>query len=310
MHRSRSPVASWPNRHLEPDAFARTTDGIDVACYDFGGRGPDILLVHATGFCAAVMSALAGALRDRFHCFGIDLRAHGASARPTDGDLHWRGFASDVIAAVDQLALQAPAAFGHSCGGASLLLAEESRPGTFGSLYCYEPIVFPPVVPPAPDMGTNPMSEAARRRRSSFASREEALRNFSVKPPFGTLRPDVLASYVDNGFSREADGTINLRCRREDEAEVFAQSFSHDAFANSDLVGCHVTLACGGNSDGFGPDSLCLLSDRMAASEVLVVAGLGHLGPLEDPDAVARTVPDPVAPEVRHGVAPPGGATG
>ncbi len=105
-----------------------TPDDVGIAVYDFGGRGPDLLLVHATGFCAEVFTPLARHLGDSFHCFGLDLRAHGASDRPPDGIFAWSGFATDVLAVVDHLGLASVSGFGHSCGGASLLLAELDRP--------------------------------------------------------------------------------------------------------------------------------------------------------------------------------------
>src|SRR5579872_6944966 len=107
---------------------ARTADGVGIACYDLGGSGPVLLLAHATGFCAAVLAPLAARLADRFHCIAFDERAHGLSDRPADEDFGWYGFAADVLAVVDHLGLEQPLGFGHSCGGAALLLAEETRP--------------------------------------------------------------------------------------------------------------------------------------------------------------------------------------
>ena len=51
----------------------------------------------------------------------------GRTGRPT-ADFAWSGFATDVLAVVDQLGLDRPSGFGHSCGGAAVLLAEEADP--------------------------------------------------------------------------------------------------------------------------------------------------------------------------------------
>ena len=277
-------------RLLEPSGTATTSDGVDVCFYDLGGHGPDLVLAHATGFCAAVLSPMAAALRDRFRCVALDLRAHGRSGRPADADFDWHHFATDVLAVVDCLDLDSPAGFGHSCGGATLLLAEQARPGTFSSLYCYEPVVRPTDAPLAPDLRSNSLARGALRRRSTFASREEALTNFNAKPPFDRFRPDVLTAYVDNGFAPGPEGCISLRCQREDEASMYAHGFSHDAFVRLATVGCPVTLACGAKTDSFGPDFLAILAGRLANPTTLALGGLGHFGPLEDPDAVACSV--------------------
>ena len=285
-----SPSTTWPPAGRRPSGTATTPDGVAVAYYDLGGDGPPLLLAHATGFCGPVLAPMATRLRDRFRCIALDERAHGASAPPPDGDFSWSGFATDVLTVVDHLRLDRPVGFGHSCGGAALLLAEERRPGTFAGLYCFEPVVYPGDVALAPSLENNPLSAGALRRRARFTGRDEALENFSAKAPFDELDPEALAAYVDNGFEPDPEGGIRLRCRREDEAQVYAHGFSHDAYAGLARVACPVSLACGSRTDAFGPDFLALFAARLPAVEQLVLPGLGHFGPLEDPTALAASV--------------------
>ncbi len=247
------------------------------------------------------------ALGGEFHCWALDLRAHGRSDRPPGGDFSWSGFATDVLSVVDYIGLARPMAFGHSCGGAALLLAEESRPGTFESLYCFEPIVFPvggaSALPP-----DNPLSQAARRRRETFPSAEDAFVNFAAKPPFSELDPEVLRCYVEAGFEPVpaedgGDGhAIRLRCRREDEAEIYAQGPRHGAFEGLGEVACAVSLACGEHTDAIGPRLLELDAAQLAQASVEVIPGIGHFGPLQDPSLVARSVISRLVPGT---VAPP-----
>jgi len=275
-----------------PVARFRTPDGSDIAVHDLGGAGEPLLLAHATGFHAMVLGELAHHLGS-YHCYALDLRAHGCSRAAESWGGEWAGFASDVLGAVDGLGLQQPYAFGHSCGGASLLLAEEAMPDTFRHLYCYEPIVTPAVdpLPPNPD---NPLSGGAARRRERFASRGEALANYASKPPLDILHPAVLRAYVEHGFEDEPDGTVRLRCRPVDEARVFANAGGHDAFANLGKVRCPVDLACGRLTDGFGEDVLVALDERLTASggacRVTVFDELDHFGPMERPDLVAASM--------------------
>ncbi len=274
---------------LTPSGRVWTADGVGIAYYDLGGSGPGLLLAHATGFCGAALAPLAARLADGYRCIAFDERAHGYSDRPPGDDLGWHGFATDIAAVVDELELDHPAAFGHSCGAAALLLAEEARPGTFSALYCFEPIVYPGDTPLVPTPDVNPLASGALRRREVFGSRQEALENFSAKAPFDRLHPEALAAYVDNGFAAVPEG-IRLRCRREDEAQIYAHGLSHDAFARLDEVRCPVTLACGAETDAIGPDVLELFAVRLPGAEVEVFPGMGHFGPMEDPDALARSV--------------------
>lgn len=285
-----------PLRPMTPAGHVTTADGVALAYYDFGGEGAPLLLAHATGFCGPVLGPLAAGLLAQFHCIALDEHGHGASGPPPGGDFDWHGFATDVLAVVDHLGLESPFGFGHSCGGAALLLAEEARPGTFAGLYCFEPVVYPGDVPLAPTTEANPLAAGALRRREVFGSRREAIANFAGKAPFDRLPPDVLAAYVDNGFAPTEGGGIRLRCRREHEAQVFAHALSHDAYARLGRVSCPVTLACGAQTDGFGPDVLETFLGRLASSTMVVFPEMGHFGPLEDPAAVAASVREHLVP--------------
>lgn len=262
---------------------------MDIAVHDLGGAGPPLLLAHATGFHGRVFQPLARHLSARFHCLALDERGHGDSGRPGNRGFEWQGFADDVTAVVDGLDLDHPLAFGHSCGGAALLLAEEARPGTFRTLYCFEPVVVPNDSVPPPDPG-NPLSVGARHRRGSFPSREVALANYASKPPLSVLSHEALAAYVEHGFEDLDDGSVRLKCRPEDEASVYAHGGSHDAFTHLDEVRCAVTLACGATTDSFGPGAIALLAERLVRCQVEVLEAMGHFGPLEDPRAVAASV--------------------
>jgi len=287
-----------PLRPMTPAGRVTTPDGLGIAFYDFGGEGPPLLLAHATGFCGPVLAPMAEHLRGRFRCVALDERAHGASDPPPNGDFDWHGFATDVLAVIDHLALERPYGFGHSCGGAALLLAEEARPGTFAGLYCFEPVVYPQDEPLAPLLEGNPLAMGALRRREVFGSRREAIANFASKATFDQVDPVALAAYVDNGFAPLDGGGIRLRCHREHESQVFAHAFSHDAFAHLAEVRCPVTLACGAGTDGFGPHFLDAFAERLASSRTIVLPGMGHFGPLEDPRAVAASVLGALVP--RH----------
>jgi pimeloyl-ACP methyl ester carboxylesterase len=278
-----------PTPDAVTDLAVTADDGSSIAVYDFGGEGPPLLLSHATGFHSHVFLRLAAELSGRFHAYAVDLRAHGRSRASASWDGGWEAFATDLLAVTDHLGLEAPYGFGHSCGGASLLLAEEARPGTFRQLYCYEPVVMP-FSEPAPPAVENPLAAGALRRRELFASKADAEANYASKPPLDALTPEVLHDYVDYGFETLADGSVRLRCRGGDEARTYAHASLHPAYRDLELVGCPVTLAFGQHSDAFGEAILIELAARLERSRIEEHQGLGHFGPLEDPARIAASV--------------------
>ena len=282
-----------------------STDGVEVAVHDLGGEGPPLLLVHPTSFSAQVLAPLARLLGTRFRCWGVDLRGHGHTSSLEHLTYAWSGFAEDVLAGVDGLGLDRPRAFGHSSGGAAVLLAEAERQGTFRSLWCYEPIVWPE--PDRARARAERLAEGARRRRDRFPDREEAYRNFAAKPPFSTLAEEALRAYVEHGFSDEEDGTVTLRCRREVEAEIYLRAVEGDRFARLTEVACPVAVGCGELTDAIRPQLGEQLVGALPDARLTVFDGLGHFGPLEDPARVAAAVLGDLAPVRTGGTGGTGG---
>jgi len=238
---------------------------------------------------------MADALSDRYRVVSFDARGHGHSGTPpleADADgrvpaMDWGCFAEDALAVIDGLGLARPLAFGHSCGGAVLLLAEQRRPGTFTAIYAYEPVVAPPEF--WARMDGDP-SQAARRRRRTFASKAAALEHFSAKPPLSSLRGDVLVDYVDGGFDQDPGGTVGLRCDPEAEAATYAMAVHSEAWEHLGEVGCPVTFGCGRGRADFGLEVTTALAARMQHGRVETHPDLGHLGPFERPEEVADAV--------------------
>ncbi len=167
-------------------------------------------------------------------------------------------------------------------------MAEERRPGTFAGLYVYEPVVFPGA--PSEATGANPLAEGALRRRDTFESIDAAYENYSSKPPFSALDPDALRAYVDHGFVATPDGSVRLKCRPEDEAQVYRMGGAHDAFAHLDRVRCPVVVASGALVE-VGPAAfLDPIVEALPDGRKESWPELGHFGPLERPDLIAAAV--------------------
>lgn len=269
--------------------LVRVNGGVRLAVHRLSGDGPTLLLAHATGFHGRIWSPMAELLADEFSCLAPDLRGHGDSAPAAEEDFDWRGFAADILAVVDGLGLQRPLGAGHSSGATALLLAEQARPGTFAALYCFEPIVVPEDPPPGPDRDSW-LATSTRRRRAAFGSRAHALHHYATKAPFSDLDPAALEAYVDHGFEHQSGGPVRLKCSPEHEALVYEMATAHDCFVQLAQVRCPVTLARGGRSEAFTADRADAVAARLPRVRTEEHPNLGHLGPLEDPGAIAASI--------------------
>ena len=266
-----------------------STDGVELAVHDFGGRGPNLLVAHATGFLALAYRALANELLSRFHVVGLDFRAHGDSTRPVRRELDWHGMSEDAGSVIDTLGGGELFGFGHSMGGAALVMAELARPDAFRALYLYEPVLIPSRAYPT-TIESNPMAAAAIRRRPVFGSKVAAYENYASKPPLNELREDALRDYVEHGFRELADGTVELKCTPADEAETFQFGASTGAFERLGDVRCPVTIARGA-AEAFGPAAFCeAQAEALPAGRLVTFDDLGHFGPLQDPPRIAASM--------------------
>ena len=273
----------------DSDAVEVTSDdGVRLHLRRFGGTGPDLLVCHATGFHALAYRPLAERLAERFVVWALDFRGHGSSGPAPDDDYAWRGMGSDVSACVEAIGAPVVYGFGHSMGGAALLLAERSQPGTFERVFLYEPIVFPRGFLDAP--GANPLVAAARNRREVFNSRAEALERYASRSPLGVMRADALAAYVEGGFVDLDDGRVRLACSPETEARTFEAG---GALSTEDAPGISVpaTVAAGTVLSGGANPGLfaAAVAEALPYGRLVTFDDLGHFGPLQAPGVVAAS---------------------
>lgn len=270
-----------------------SSDGVEVVVHDLGGTGRTLLLSHATGFHAHCYAPMAEALADRFHSLALDYRGHGMTERPADWAVDWDRYGDDAVVAAAAVAPEGGlVAFGHSMGGAGLLMAALRDPGRFSLIVAFEPIVFPPPDPTAPRPDT-PLVAGARRRRRSFPSYEAALENYAAKPPLGSFTPAALRAYVEHGFRPEGDEVV-LRCDPEHEARTFEQGGNHGTWDRLPQITTPVVVVAG-RQDGMGPAAIAPgVAERLPNSEYVGLDHLDHFGPMTHPGEIAELVADAV----------------
>ncbi len=278
-----------------------STDGVELAVHDLGGTGPLLLMSHATGFHGRCYEPLAHALADRFHSVAFDYRGHGDTPRPA-GPVDWQRYGDDAVAmarwAVEQNAGRPIDAFGHSMGGACLLMAASREPDLFRRLVVFEPIVFPPggIRPTDDDAdpADNPMVAGARRRRATFASHQAAIDNYAAKPPLNGFTPEALRAYVVHGFAPDDDG-VHLKCRPDTEAETFATGSGHDTWDHLPEIATEV-LVVAGRVEPMQPSMIAAgVAERLPHARYVQFDQLDHFGPMVRPLLVADLIAEELA---------------
>lgn len=272
------------------------SDGEHAVLHDLGGDGPPLLLTHGNGLNAGMWATVVPHLRARFRCHGLDFRGHGASRPSGPGfSLDRAHFVAEVRMASEYLGGHV-AAVGHSLGGATIIRAELEQPDTFSGMWTFEPVIVPPGGPRPDDQ--HPLVVASRKRRSRFASVEEALSRFRSKAPYSDCEEAAVRAYIELGTQpvdpSVPDGEIELTCWGETEAQVFMSGSPTD-FDTLAAVRCPTVVARGeamapGNE--IPPQMAAPVAAALGDGRLLPMDGLTHFGPMEDGLTVANAILD------------------
>jgi len=282
-----------------------SSDGVQLAVYELANEPPTshgspLLIAHATGFHGPIYQQLANELVDVAHCVAFDFRGHGDTPLPVSSSgtdqatdaIDWERYGDDATAMATWLVERAGepiVAFGHSMGGACLLMAAHRNPDLFRRIIAFEPIVFPPVELMPYDV-ESPMVTSARRRRATFPSFEDAIANYASKPPLNAFTPEALDVYVRHGFALGPDGAVHLKCRPETEAGTFAAGGSHRTWDYLPEITTDV-LVVAGRIDEMSPAAIAVhITERLPNGRCLQLDDMDHFGPMTHPAEVAAII--------------------
>ncbi|MCW2990603.1 MAG: alpha/beta hydrolase fold protein [Solirubrobacterales bacterium] len=112
-------------------------DGVGLACRDFGGNGPAVLLLHGLAGHAEEWAHTAAGLINRHRVLALDARGHGRSARQPD-DVSRRAHRLDVARVIEGLGLGPVALVGQSLGGVTALQVATHHPDLVRGLVMVE----------------------------------------------------------------------------------------------------------------------------------------------------------------------------
>jgi pimeloyl-ACP methyl ester carboxylesterase len=249
-------------------------NGIDFHITDQGQGRPALVFLHYWGGSSRTWAPVIAALPAAYRCVAPDLRGWGASGAPEEDAYALADFAADIAALIAALGLSDYVLVGHSMGGKIAQLLASRRPAGLAGLVLVATAPPTPLALPA---------EAIAAMQSAYASRESvgaAIDHMlTAKPLAPALREQVIEDSL-----RGAPGAKLAWPARTSREDIC------DALASIDVP----VLVVGGECDRV--DSLAVLQaelmPRLADAELRVLAGTGHLSPLESTAALAQCIGD------------------
>lgn len=277
---------------MEPQSHFFDIDGVKIHVADWGGEGPDLLLIHANGFLGRLYRRLIESWGGCYHVHTMDWRGQGDSDKPPLGQCHWLHLHTDVERIVDRLGLSGFYGVGHSGGGAMLAYYAATHPGRVRQLALLEPVVIPHE-PPFTDRieaGNAPLVERTLRRRVVWDNRRQLFDAYRGKDAFAGWQEDVLWDYANHGTYDLPDGRVALKCPAEVEAQIFATTPSMDMFSAMHHIDCPVLVLRGENTEPFLALAAERLAGRIPKGGLATVPKTTHFLAMEKPEEIAKII--------------------
>ena len=260
---------------------------------DFGGSGSPLLFSHANGYPPGAYRRLLAALATRYHVQAMPARPLWAGSRPEDIRT-WAPLVDDLLQYLDERGASGWIGVGHSLGAIVTAAAALRRPSLFRALVLIEPVFLHPAVLTLFGLfrrlglagRVHPLVPGARRRRAVFESQAAMWDRYRRAPVFAGLDDEALRDYVAAVSAPRADGTVGLAYTPAWETRIY-ETGPLNLWGQLHQMRPPMLAVRGMQTDTFSAASARALKQRLPTAEVVELAGVGHLAPLERPEEVA-----------------------
>ena len=252
--------------------------------------GPDLLLLHATGFIPWLWHPIAKSLIGYFNIIVPDLSGH-RNNEPEDGGIGWDLIAGDLSRLCENLQFKTPFITGHSMGGTVATLA--------AALYDLHParmILIEPIFLPETIYGTkmtveqHPLASKSILRRSKWENRDDALSYLKSKKLFSRWDGEMLELYLEHGMIPDDEGGLTLTCSPRKEASLFMGGNAKNPWPLLNEIKCPVLLVEGEKSDNKLFIDLKKAQSMLPEAMYYEVKNAGHLIPMEEPGIITDLI--------------------
>jgi pimeloyl-ACP methyl ester carboxylesterase len=287
MHSDSISSDSLPKSKFEDIDHAR----ISYLDYEGSSKRP-LIFLHATGFLPWLWHPIAKKLTSSFHSFAPYFCDH-RHADPQTGGMHWSVLAEDFAALCRRLAVTDGYFVGHSMGATVLTIAAALYGLSPKAMILIEPIYLPADLYKRPmTIEEHPLASKAVKRRNAWHDEEEARQYLKSRDLFRQWDDEALDLYIRYGLREQGNGGLELTCSPQREAALFMGGVHYDPWPLLPLIQCPILVVEGQMSDNKRMIDLQKATAQIPNGTYMLVENVGHLIPMENPEAVTRIILD------------------
>jgi pimeloyl-ACP methyl ester carboxylesterase len=264
---------------LKPAAYTEHTieiAGLGLRVQDYGTAGkPPMLCLHGGAANAHWYDFVARGFTADYHMRAVDLRGHGDSQwdTSTTPNYNYSRHAADINELAEKLDLHGFVLIGHSMGGMVSSVYAATYPGRLKAL-----IVVDSNLTMTPERIAN-YNAIGNSEGRHYASQEEFIANYKVRPGGSSAAPEVLRHIAQSGGRRFEDG----RWRNKADRKVYANRELVQSFPLWNSIKIPALLMKGARSVRLSPEAIAEVKSRAPQVKVAVVAHADHHITLDNP---------------------------
>jgi len=239
---------------------------VERMAVEIQGEGEPVVMIHGLGGTSNTFTPVLAAFA-RHRTIRFDLPGSGRSPR-VDGRLSLRLFVERALLVMRKAEVERAHVVAHSMGTIVAAHLAATEPGKVTSLALFGPLLAPPDPARAAIR-----ARAAEARKGDMQPIADALLQSSVSADTRIKRPAAAAFVRELLMRQDAEGYART-------CEALAEMQP----ADTSRIDCPTLLVTGDEDVVAPPQSVRMMSERIAGSRVEVLRGCGHWTPVEKPE--------------------------
>lgn len=275
-----------------PEIVPIEIDGAVLQYLYYKGKGPVVVMMHATGFLPWMWHPIARELTDSFSLIAPYFCDHRI-LEPEDGGISWMLLANDLCRLCEKLGIDRPYLIGHSMGATIMTLADATHGSMARKMILIEPIFLPvDFYKTRITVDQHPLASKSIKRRNGWKDNKEVREYLRSRNLFKNWDDEMLDIYIQYGMKESENGGMQLACAPRREASLFMGGMQYNPWPLLSKVRCPVLVIEGEESDNRGFIDLKKAASLFQDGRYLMVPHAGHLIPMEKPVEVLSIIRD------------------
>lgn len=259
------------------NVVGKVTVGEIEMAYEVAGEGHPLLLISGVGYGGWFWHKVVPALAEHFQVVTFDNRGAGGTDKP-DGPYTTQMMAADTAGLLDGLGIRKAYVLGHSLGG---FIAQElalARPDLVEKLILASTTYGGPnVIPITPEA-----LEVLTKRDGDPVELVQRGIQVACAPGFAERHPEIVQELLQYRLTNPVPPA-------QYQAQVMAGA-THNAESRIGQIACPVLVLFGEHDKVVPPGNAELLARKLPNARVKILPNVGHVFPVEDPEATVQAI--------------------